>query len=70
MPIVVPTASVRFGNDLWYQPDTIIKEKYLNLVRSTDYPNGGHFAPLEEPAVFADDLRAAVKQFEEFHKEN
>ena len=33
-------------------------ERYLNLKRWTIMPSGGHFAPMEEPQVLVDDIRA------------
>jgi pimeloyl-ACP methyl ester carboxylesterase len=33
-------------------------EKYYNLQRWTDFPAGGHFAPMEQPERLVEDLRA------------
>ena len=33
-------------------------ERYYNLHRWTLMPQGGHFAPMEEPERLADDVRA------------
>jgi hypothetical protein len=32
--------------------------RYCNLQRYTMMPEGGHFAPMEEPARLVDDIRA------------
>ena len=40
-------------------------ERSLNVQRFTKMPRGGHFAALEEPELFASDLRAS---FRELHK--
>ncbi len=34
-------------------------ERTLNVQRFTKMPHGGHFAPLEEPELYAQDLRAS-----------
>jgi pimeloyl-ACP methyl ester carboxylesterase len=37
-------------------------ERTLNVRRFTRMPRGGHFAPLEEPELFVEDLRAFVAE--------
>jgi pimeloyl-ACP methyl ester carboxylesterase len=37
-------------------------ERNVNLRRFTEMPRGGHFATLEEPELFANDLREALRQ--------
>jgi pimeloyl-ACP methyl ester carboxylesterase len=37
-------------------------ERTLNVRRFTKMPRGGHFAPLEEPELFVEDLRAFVAE--------
>lgn len=63
----VPAACARFSHELAYQPDTILKLKYKNLLHSADY-DGGHFAAFEEPDVLAEDLFIATDKFLEFHE--
>jgi pimeloyl-ACP methyl ester carboxylesterase len=41
-------------------------ERNVNLKRFTTMQRGGHFAPLEEPELFVNDLR---EFFREFRKE-
>jgi len=50
-----------FPNELAYQPKSLLREKYLNLVRFTDMPQGGHFAAFEVPELLADDVWETVK---------
>jgi microsomal epoxide hydrolase len=38
-------------------------ERSLNVQRFTKMPRGGHFAPLEEPELFVNDLREFFRQF-------
>jgi pimeloyl-ACP methyl ester carboxylesterase len=33
-------------------------ERHYNVVRWTDMPCGGHFAAMEQPQLFADDVRS------------
>lgn len=52
----VPTAVALFPHDL-AQPPRSWAERGYNVVRYTEMPRGGHFAPHEEPELLADDLR-------------
>jgi pimeloyl-ACP methyl ester carboxylesterase len=36
-------------------------ERTLNVQRYTKMPKGGHFAALEEPALYANDLRESLR---------
>ena len=38
-------------------------ERATNLVRFTESPRGGHFAPLEEPEIYAEELRAFFRPY-------
>jgi pimeloyl-ACP methyl ester carboxylesterase len=53
----VPTAFARFPAEPWAAPRALL-ERSFNLVRWTEQPRGGHFAALEQPELFADDVRA------------
>ena len=46
------------GDSLLPTPPRSRVELVYNLVRWTDMPRGGHFAAMEQPALFADDVRA------------
>lgn len=59
IPTNVPTACARFKNELLYTPDSFLKEKYTNLVQTTDFEDGGHFAAFELPDVLAKDMWSA-----------
>jgi hypothetical protein len=37
-------------------------ERYYDLRRVTHMPAGGHFAPLEEPELLVDDIRAFFRE--------
>ncbi|XP_063244853.1 juvenile hormone epoxide hydrolase 1-like [Bacillus rossius redtenbacheri] len=61
IPVEVPTACALFPNELAYQSEFILKDKYKNLVQVSDMPRGGHFAAFEEPLLLANDVWSAVK---------
>uniref|UniRef100_UPI0035C799D7 epoxide hydrolase family protein n=1 Tax=Phenylobacterium sp. TaxID=1871053 RepID=UPI0035C799D7 len=53
-----PTAFANFpGEPLYSAPPRSWAERAYNLVRWTDMPRGGHFAAMEEPDLFVEDVR-------------
>jgi pimeloyl-ACP methyl ester carboxylesterase len=59
-PAIRPSTRVavaRFPREIVYPPRSHL-ERYLNIVRWTDMPSGGHFAALEQPVLLARDLQA------------
>ncbi len=58
-----PTAFANFpGEALYRAPPRSFAERAYNIVRWTDQPRGGHFAAMEEPGLFVEDIRAWAKQ--------
>jgi pimeloyl-ACP methyl ester carboxylesterase len=55
--ITVPTGVARFPKEMHRPPRSWVEKKY-NVVRWTEMPRGGHFAALEQPALFANDVLA------------
>ena len=55
--VEVPTALANYPAEPWAAPRALL-ERSFNLVRWTDQPAGGHFAALEQPDLFAADVRA------------
>lgn len=55
--VEVPTAFAHFPAEPWQAPRALL-ERSFNLVRWTEQPRGGHFAALEQPELFAEDVRA------------
>ncbi|MGA0607645.1 epoxide hydrolase family protein [Phenylobacterium sp. VNQ135] len=54
-----PTAFANFpGEPLYTAPPRSWAERAYNIVRWTDMPRGGHFAAMEEPDLFVDEIRA------------
>lgn len=58
-----PTACANFpGEALYSAPPRSWAERAYNIVRWTDMPRGGHFAAMEAPDLFVDEVRAWAKQ--------
>jgi len=54
-----PTAFANFpGEALYSAPPRSFAERAYNVVRWTDMPRGGHFAAMEEPDLYVDEVRA------------
>jgi len=55
----VPAGFAAFPAEKAYlQPPRALLEKSFNLVHYTTMPHGGHFACLEQPQLFVEDVRA------------
>lgn len=67
LPIEVPSGCVRFKHEIIKQPDVILKEKFLNLIHSSDY-NNGQFAAFEAPQLLAKDFFQFVEKVENMKK--
>jgi len=58
-----PTAFACFpGEILIPAPPRSIANRAYNITRWTDMPRGGHFAAMEEPDLFVDDVRAWARE--------
>ena len=54
-----PTAFANFpGEPLYQAPPRSFAERAYNIVRWSDMPRGGHFAAMEEPDLYVDEVRA------------
>ena len=56
----VPTAAAIFPGELYLPPRAWVARQF-NLVRWSELPKGGHFAALEVPQIFVEDVRAAFR---------
>jgi pimeloyl-ACP methyl ester carboxylesterase len=52
----VPTSSALFPAEFLPWPPRAVAERYFNIHRWTEMKSGGHFAALEEPDAFAEDV--------------
>lgn len=57
----VPVSVAHFPQELPIIPPRTWVERGLNVVRWTQMPRGGHFAAMEQPDLFADDVRASFR---------
>jgi pimeloyl-ACP methyl ester carboxylesterase len=58
-----PTAFANFpGEPLYQAPPRSYAERAYNISRWTDLPRGGHFAAMEEPDLFVEDVRAWARE--------
>ena len=53
---IVPTAFALFPKDI-SRPPKEYAERFFNVLRWTEMPEGGHFAALEQPQLLAGDIR-------------
>ena len=59
----VPTAFANFpGEPLYQAPPRSFAERAYNVVRWTDMPRGGHFAAMEEPDLYVEEVRAWARE--------
>jgi microsomal epoxide hydrolase len=58
-----PTAFANFPGEALYQaPPRSWAERAYNITRWSDLPRGGHFAAMEEPDLFVNDVRAWARE--------
>ena len=55
--VSVPTGVARYPKEILRFPRSWV-ERHYNLTYWADMPRGGHFAAMEQPQLFADDVRA------------
>jgi pimeloyl-ACP methyl ester carboxylesterase len=61
--VETPTAFANFpGEPLYKPPPRSFAERAYNIVRWTEMPRGGHFAAMEQPALYVDDVRAWARE--------
>ncbi|WP_432824841.1 epoxide hydrolase family protein [Dactylosporangium sp. CA-092794] len=60
--VEVPSGFSLFPADL-VRPPRAWLDRVANTVRVSEHPRGGHFAPFEEPQVYAEELRAFFRPY-------
>lgn len=58
--VTKPVAMADFPGELARFPRSTMEKSY-NIVRWSELPKGGHFAAMEQPALFVDDLRGFLR---------
>ncbi|XP_071645539.1 juvenile hormone epoxide hydrolase 2-like [Temnothorax longispinosus] len=69
-PIKVPSACAQFPHEIMEQDPSKLRERFVNLLRATKMPRGGHFAAFEEPELLADDIWNSVDEMEKWNKKH
>jgi pimeloyl-ACP methyl ester carboxylesterase len=59
--VEVPTACALFPKELLAWPPRTYVERLYNVTHWTEFPNGGHFAAMEEPEWLVEDIRAFAR---------
>ncbi len=66
--ITVPSGFAAFPKEMTIlKPPRSALERRLNLVHYTELPKGGHFACLEQPSLFVEDVRGFFRQLRNAH---
>ena len=55
--VAAPTGVARYPKEILRFPRAWVERKY-NVTHWVDMPRGGHFAAMEQPELFVDDLRS------------
>ncbi|XP_018339720.1 PREDICTED: juvenile hormone epoxide hydrolase 2-like isoform X2 [Trachymyrmex septentrionalis] len=69
-PIKVPSACVQFPYEILTQSPNELRTRFVNLLRVTKMPRGGHFAAFEEPELLANDVWISIDKMEEWNKKH
>ncbi|XP_055594688.1 juvenile hormone epoxide hydrolase 1-like [Uranotaenia lowii] len=64
IPTRVPTGCAKFRYELAHTVDWALKDRFVNLIHSKHFDDGGHFAAMQLPAVLAKDFIEFVKKIE------
>ena len=67
-PVNVPSGIAHFPNDFQPLARTLVGHRYKRLIQYTKMPGGGHFAAMEEPKLFGDDVFSFVHKVEHLEK--
>ena len=64
VPVKVPSAVANFPFELFFVPESLMRDRYHQLLQCTDMPRGGHFAAFEEPEILAEDIVKFIQKVE------
>jgi pimeloyl-ACP methyl ester carboxylesterase len=67
--VEVPSGYSLFPGDMLRPPRAWL-ERTSNLVRVTEPPRGGHFAPVEQPELYAEELRTFFRPYRDLTQEH
>src|SRR5262249_30185619 len=57
-PVAIPTGVARYPREEILRPPRAWVERRYNVTYWAELPRGGHFAAMEQPELFAQDLRS------------
>jgi pimeloyl-ACP methyl ester carboxylesterase len=60
-PPTIPFGFTTFPGEIWKTPRSWVEASYPNVTYFHEVDRGGHFAAWEEPALFADEMRATFR---------
>lgn len=69
-PIKVPSACTQFPHEIMEQTPDQLRTRFVNLLRVTKMPRGGHFAALEEPELLANDVWVSIDEMEKWNEKH
>ncbi|WP_068089047.1 epoxide hydrolase family protein [Novosphingobium rosa] len=61
--VTLPTGCSIFPREMLRPSRRMVAERYTNLVYWNELPCGGHFAAMEQPGLFVDEMRTYFRQF-------
>jgi pimeloyl-ACP methyl ester carboxylesterase len=61
IPVKIPVAVSVFPGEIWTPPKEWAEMSYPKLIHWNRTEKGGHFAALEQPAIFIEEVRAAYR---------
>ncbi|XP_072384000.1 juvenile hormone epoxide hydrolase 2-like [Diabrotica undecimpunctata] len=56
----IPCACAYFENEIVYQPEEFLRDKYPNIIQYNTYPSIGHFAAIENNKILTEDIMSFV----------
>ena len=56
-PVLVPSGVAAFPKEIFRPSRRWVEQRYTDLRHWTDMPRGGHFAALEQPDLYVQDVR-------------
>jgi len=62
VPVIPVTGCAHFKHELMHQPDFILREKFPNLIHSSYFYDGGHFASMQLPKVVYEDFLEFIQK--------
>jgi juvenile hormone epoxide hydrolase len=62
VPLIKPAGCARYKHEIFHQPDFIIRDKFVNLVHTSMFEDGGHFASMQLPKIMYKDFVEFVRK--------